>query len=49
MQMQYSSEEAERMVQRHRFDCHPEIECQCLECLYAREVLAQCRIWREIS
>ena len=49
VKMQFTSEDAERMVERHQSACHPEIQCQCLECLYAREVLAQARVWRELA
>lgn len=49
MKIQLSAEQAESILKRHESSAHPEIQCQCLECLYARELLAQCRVWKEIS
>ncbi len=49
MKIQLSTEQAESLLRRHESSIHPEIQCQCLECLYARELLAQCRVWKEIS
>jgi len=48
MKFQCTSDEAERLVLQHQSSVHPEIQCQCLECLYARELLAQCRAWRSM-
>jgi len=49
VKIQLSTEQAESLLRRHESSIHPEIQCQCLECLYARELLAQCRVWKEIS
>ena len=49
VKIQASAQEAERTLQRHESASHPEIRCQCLECLYAREVIAQFQVWKEIS
>lgn len=46
---QLSSDQAESILKQHESASHPEIQCQCLECLYARELIAQYRVWREIS
>lgn len=43
-----TSEKAESMVKQHQSMIHPEIQCQCLECLYAREILAQGNVWKEL-
>jgi len=40
---QCTREEAEAMVKQHQFPGHPEIQCQCLECLYARDIVAKSR------
>ncbi|HNX31398.1 MAG TPA: hypothetical protein PKM35_07310 [Holophaga sp.] len=42
-------DEAKSAVKRHESASHPEIQCQCLECLYAREILAQFRILEEAA
>jgi hypothetical protein len=49
VKIQLSSAQAELNLKSHESSSHPEIQCQCLECLYARELIAQCRAWREIS
>jgi hypothetical protein len=48
VKIQGTREEAEAMVKRHQSPSHPEIQCQCLECLYAKEVIAQCKIWKGV-
>ena len=49
VKIQASAQEAERTLQRHESASHPEIRCQCLECLYAGEILAQFRILEEVA
>jgi hypothetical protein len=49
VKIQLSIEQAESALKRHESSRHPEIQCQCLECLYARELIAQCQVWKEIS
>ncbi len=39
---------AEWLLKQHESTLHPEIQCQCLECLYARELIAQQRAWKEV-
>jgi hypothetical protein len=48
MKIQCTCDEAEKLVRQHQSSAHPEIQCQCLECLYARELLAQCQAWRRV-
>ena len=48
MKIKCTSDMAESMVKQHQSSSHPEIQCQCLECLYAREILAQCKIWKDV-
>lgn len=48
VKIQYTCDEAESMVKQHQCVSHPEIQCQCLECLYAREILAQCKVWKTV-
>ena len=43
-----ANDKAELMVKRHQSASHPEIQCQCLECLYAREIIAQCEVLGKI-
>lgn len=49
VKIQMSCDQAEAKLKSHQSPSHPEIQCQCLECLYARELIAQCRAWKEIS
>ena len=48
MKIKCTSDMAESMVKQHQSSSHPEIQCQCLECLYAREILAQCKVWKDV-
>ncbi len=48
VEFKYTDDKAESMVKRHQSISHPEIQCQCLECLYAREILAQRKVWKEV-
>ena len=41
VKIQYTREEAEAMVKRHQSLSQPGIQCQCLECLYARNIVAK--------
>jgi hypothetical protein len=44
-----TSDEAEMILRTHQLESHPEIQCQCLECLWAREILAQLKVWKQIQ
>jgi hypothetical protein len=48
VKIQCTCDAAESMVRLHQSDSHPEVQCQCLECLYAREILAQCKVWKDV-
>jgi hypothetical protein len=48
VKIQCTCDEAELLLKQHQSVIHPEIQCQCLECLYARELVAQCRVWRTV-
>jgi hypothetical protein len=48
VKIQRTIDEAESALRQHQSGIHPEIQCQCLECLYAREIVAQCKVWRAV-
>jgi len=48
VKIQSTCDEAELALQQHQSVLHPEIQCQCLECLYARELVAQCKVWKSV-
>ena len=48
VKMIHTSDEVESILKSHQSESHPEIQCQCLECLWARELLAQFKAWKHV-